>query len=120
MATTGDTVRLHSIYQVSSDESLPKLRSDLAKAPDTERVLVRPRMTPELLSNLNEQVLETVELADLLTHFAGWLLSRDHRSQKANHLQGVLQIALAEFRREEKAETVNFVRLPEGTPRTNE
>jgi len=61
-------------------------------------------MTPELLSNTNEQVLETIELVDLLAHFAGWLLSRDHRSKKAKHLQGVLQIALAEFQREEKAD----------------
>lgn len=76
-------------------------------------------MTPELLANLNDQVSETVELADLLTHFVGWLLGRDHRSLKAKHLQGVLQIALAEFRREEKAEGVNFVRIPEDTPRTN-
>jgi hypothetical protein len=101
-----DYVGGNSIYQVSSDESLAKLRSDLAKAPDALRVLVRPRMTPELLSNTNEQVLETIELADLLAHFTGWLLSRDHRSKKARHLQGVLQVALAEFRREEKADVL--------------
>jgi hypothetical protein len=101
-----DYVGGNSIYQVSSDESLSKLRSDLAKAPDAPRVLVRPRMSSELLSNVNEQVLETIELADLLAHFVGWLLSRDHRSKKARHLQGVLQVALAEFRREEKADAL--------------
>jgi len=100
-----DYVGGDSIYQVSADESLSKLRSDLAKAPDTDRVVVRPQMTTDLLSNLNEQVLETLELSDLLTHFVGWLMNRDHRSRKAKHLQGVLQTALAEFRREEKAET---------------
>ncbi len=108
-----DYVGGNSIYQVSADESLPKLRRDLAKAPDTERVVVRPRMTPELLSNLSEPVLEALDLSDLLTHFVGWLLSRDNRSQKAKHLQSVLQIALREFRREEKAEATNFARSPD-------
>ncbi len=93
-----DYVGGNSIYQVSSDESLSKLRSDLAKAPDAERVIVRPKMTSELRSNLNEQVLETVDLSDLLTHFVGWLLNRDHQSKKARHLQGILKVALAEFR----------------------
>ena len=109
-----DYVGGSSIYQVSSDESLSKLRSDLAKAPDTERVLLRPKMTTELLSNVNEQVLETVELADLLTHFIGWLLGRDHRSKKAKHLQGILQVALAEFRREEKAEAIGPGEVSQG------
>jgi hypothetical protein len=113
-----DYIGGNAIYQVSTDESLRKLQGDLAKAPDTERVLVRHRMTPELLSNLNEQVLETVELTDLLTHFAGWLLNRDHRSQKARHLQRVLQVALAEFRREEKAAAATLTRSPVHTPRT--
>jgi hypothetical protein len=106
-----DYVGGNSVYQVSSDESLPKLRSDLAKAPDADRVIVRPRMTPELRSNLNEQVLETVELADLLTHFVGWLLNRDQQSRKARHLQGILKVALAEFRREEKADALGAALL---------
>jgi hypothetical protein len=101
-----DYVGGNAIYQVSTDESQAKLRSDLAKAPDVQRVLVRPKVTPELLSHVNEHVLETVELADLLAHFVGWLLSRDYRSKKARHLQGVLQVALAEFQREEKAEAL--------------
>lgn len=107
-----DYVGGNSIYQVSSDESLMKLRSDLAKAPGVERVLVRPRMTSELLANINDHVLETIELADLLTHFVGWLLSRDCRSKKAKHLQRILQVALAEFCREEKAEASGVEQLP--------
>jgi hypothetical protein len=99
-----DYVGGNSIYQVSCDESIPKLRSDLAKAPDAQRVILRPSMTRELWANLNDHVLETVELADLLTHFVGWLLNRDHQSNKARHLQGILKVALAEFRREEKAD----------------
>jgi hypothetical protein len=112
-----DYVGGNSIYQVSSDESLSKLRSDLAKAPDAERVIVRPKMTPELRSNLNEQVLETVELADLLTHFVGWLLNRDHQSKKARHLQGILKVALAEFRREEKADALGTAQPARNSPR---
>jgi len=107
-----DYVGGNSIYQVSADESLHKLRSDLAKAPDAQRVVVRPNMTPELLSNINEQVLETIELADLLAHFVSWLLSRDHRSMKAKHLQGILQVALTEFRREEKADAIRLRQVP--------
>lgn len=68
-------------------------------------------MTPELRSNLSDQVLETVELADLLTHFVGWLLSRDHLSKKASHLQSILTIALGEFRREEKADVLGTGRI---------
>lgn len=100
-----DYVGGNSIYQVSSDESLLKLRSDLSKAPDVQRVIVRPKMTSELLAGLNEQVLETIELTDLLSHFIGWLISRDHKSQRARHLQSILKVALTEFRREEKAES---------------
>lgn len=110
-----DYVAGSSIYQVSSDESLSKLRSDLAKAPGTERVIVRPQMTAELLGNLDGQVLETLELNDLLTHFVGWMLSRDHRSLRAKHLQGVLQVALAEFRREERTDTTGHARATRAT-----
>jgi hypothetical protein len=49
-------------------------------------------------------VLETIELKDLLSHFIAWLLGRDKRSRRPDHLQRVLQIALEEFRREERAE----------------
>lgn len=101
-----DYVGGNSIYQVSSDESLSKLRSDLAKAPTAQRVIVRPTITEELRSNMSEDVLETIELADLLAHFVGWLLSRDHKSHRARHLQSILQVALAEFRREERAEAL--------------
>ena len=45
-----------------------------------------------------------IEMTDLLAHFVGWLLSRDQTSKRAKHLQGVLQTALAEFRREDRAE----------------
>lgn len=114
-----DYVGGNSIYQVSSDVSIPKLRSDLAKAPNAERVIVRPKMTPELLSNLNEQVLETVELADLLTHFVGWLLNRDHQSKKARHLQGILRVALAEFRREEKADALGVGQIVRSAPQVD-
>jgi hypothetical protein len=96
----------NSIYQVSSNESLQKLESDLMKAPDRDRVIVRPHMTPDLLRSVNEHVLESIDLADLLAHFVGWLIARDHRCKKATHLQGVLETALAEFRREERAETL--------------
>src|SRR5262249_55784663 len=111
-----DYVGGNSIYQVSADESLLKLRNDLAKAPDAERVIVRPKMTPELRANLNDQVLQTVELADLLTHFVGWLLNRDHQSKKARHLQETLKVALAEFRREEKADALGAVHLSRNSP----
>lgn len=103
-----DFVGGNSIYQVSSDESLAKFRSDLGKAPGATRVIIRPKISAELLSHLNEQVLETIEVADLLTHFLSWLLGRDHRSNKSEHLQRILQIALAEFRREEKAESIEL------------
>ncbi len=102
-----DFVGGDSIYQVSSDDSLKKLGSDLMKAPDRDRVIVRPRMSPELLRSVNEHVLESIDLEDLLAHFVGWLNARDRRCKKATHLQGVLKTALTEFRREEKAETLS-------------
>jgi hypothetical protein len=93
-----------AIYQVTTDESIEKLRRDLRKAPGTNRVLVRPTVTREILALGEEKVLETIELRDLLTHFISWLLLRDERSKRSNHLQRVLQIALEEFRREDRAE----------------
>ena len=93
-----------AIYQVTTDESIEKLRRDLRKAPGTKRVLVRPTVTEEILGLGEDKVLETIELKDLLTHFITWLLGRDKRSKQSNHLQRVLLIALEEFRREDKAE----------------
>lgn len=98
-----DFVGGEAIYQVTTDESPQKVLRDLAKAPGTKRVLVRPTMTPGIESLCQGDVLETVELADLLSHFVAWLLSRDSRSKSAGHLQQVLQIALREFRRENAA-----------------
>jgi hypothetical protein len=95
-----DFVGGEAIYQVTTDESPQKVLRDLAKAPGTKRVLVRPTMTSQIKSLCQGDVLETVELADLLSHFVAWLLSRDSRSKSAGHLQQVLQIALREFRRE--------------------
>jgi hypothetical protein len=99
-----DFVAADAIYQVTTDESMEKLRRDLRKAPGTKRVLVRPTMTPEMLELGEDKVLETIELKDLLGHFITWLLGRDNRSKRSNHLQRVLEVALEEFRREDKAE----------------
>jgi hypothetical protein len=93
-----------AIYQVTTDESIEKLRRDLRKAPGTKRVLVRPTVTDEILALGEDKVLETIDLKDLLTHFITWLLARDRRSRQSNHLQRVLLIALDEFRREDRAE----------------
>ncbi len=98
-----DFVAGEAIYQVTTDESAQKLLRDLAKAPGTKRVLVRPTMTSDIMKLCQEDVLETVEVRDLLSHFIAWLLARDTRSKSAKHLQEVLQIALGEFRRENKA-----------------
>jgi len=100
-----DFVGGEAIYQVTTDESIQKLRRDLAKAPGTKRVLVRPTVTPAVSELCEGDVLETIELKDLLNHFISWLLARDTRSNQARHLQRVLEIALAEFRRENRAET---------------
>ncbi len=103
-----------AIYQVTTDESIEKLRRDLRKAPGTKRVLVRPTVTEEILALGEDKVLETIELKDLLGHFIEWLLRRDKRSRQSNHLQRVLLIALEEFRREDRAEIadrpVEFIR----------
>jgi len=93
-----------AIYQVTTDESVEKLRRDLKKSPGTRRVLVRPTVTEEILALGEDKVLETIELKDLLTHFITWLLARDQRSNRSTHLQRVLLVALEEFRREERAE----------------
>jgi hypothetical protein len=96
-----------AIYQVTTDESVEKLRRDLRKSPGTKRVLVRPTVSDEILGLGEDRVLETIELQDLLNHFIVWLLGRDNRLKKSNHLQRVLQIALEEFRREDKAESAD-------------
>lgn len=103
-----DFVGGEAIYQVTTDESVQKVRRDLAKAPGTKRVLVRPTTTPAIDDLCHEDVLETVELKDLLNHFISWLLARDTRSQRARHLQSILQTALAEFRRENRAESAEL------------
>ncbi len=100
-----DFVAGEAIYQVTTDESVQKLRKDLSKAPGTKRVLVRPTVTPEVIQLCESEVLETIDLKDLLNHFIAWLLARDTRFKQANHLQQVLQIALEEFRRENKADS---------------
>jgi hypothetical protein len=99
-----DFVGGEAIYQVTTDESIQKVRRDLAKSPGTKRVLVRPTVTPAIAELSQGDVLETIELEDLLNHFISWLLDRDNRSRKASHLQNVLETALAEFRRENRAE----------------
>lgn len=98
-----DFVAGDAIYQVTTDESSQKLLRDLAKAPGSKRVLVRPTRTSEISQLQQDDVLETVELKDLLDHFIGWLLGRDLQSKSARHLQQVLRIALNEFRRENRA-----------------
>ena len=53
---------------------LNKVRKDLAKAPGTMRVLVRPTITSRGSKVVRKNdVLETIELKDLLGHFIGWL-----------------------------------------------
>lgn len=98
-----DFVAGEAIYQVTTDESAQKVLRDLAKAPGTKRVLVRPTLNSQIMKLCEGDVLETVELQDLLNHFIAWLLARDTRSKSSKHLQEVLQIALHEFRRENKA-----------------
>lgn len=102
-----DFVAGEAIYQVTVDKSVQKVRKDLAKAPGTKRVLVRPTVTDEVIALCENEVLETIDLKDLLDHFIAWLLARDVRINDARHLQQVLQIALDEFRRENKAETAS-------------
>jgi len=99
-----DFVGGEAIYQVTTDESIQKVRRDLAKSPGTKRVLVRPTVTSEIGALCDGDVLETIELKDLLNHFIAWLLARDSRSRKSRHLQRILETALAEFRRENKAD----------------
>lgn len=98
-----DFVAGEAIYQVSTDKGAQKLRRDLLKAPGTRRVLVRPEVTPDVEKIVGENVLETIELGDLLEHFVGWLLARDHRRKQARHLQHIVETAISEFGREQQA-----------------
>ena len=98
-----DFVAADAIYQVTTDESVEKVRRDLRKAPGTKRVMVRPTVSPDILEMCKHEVLETIELKDLLNHFISWLSGRDSRLNRSTHLQQVLTIALEEFRREDKA-----------------
>ena len=100
-----DFVGGEAIYQVTTDESMQKVRRDLQKSPGTKRVLVRPRVTEEITELSEADVLEAIDLKDLLNHFVAWLLSRDTRTKEAKHVQQVIQVALEEFRRENRAET---------------
>jgi hypothetical protein len=100
-----DFVGGEAIYQVTTDESAQKVRKDLAKAPGTKRVLVRPTINAAIVELCKGDVLEVIELSDLLNHFISWLLARDTRSNQAQHLQEVLMTALTEFQRENRAET---------------
>src|SRR5258708_2710304 len=86
-----DFVAGEAIYQVTTDESVHKLLRDLAKAPGTKRVLVRPSMNSQIMKLCEGDVLETVELRDLLSHFIAWLLARVQRSKPASTLHKVLQ-----------------------------
>jgi hypothetical protein len=99
-----DFVGGEAIYQVTTDETIQKVRRDLAKSPGTKRVLVRPTVMSSINELYQGDVLETIELKDLLNHFIAWLLARDNRCKKAHHLQSILETALAEFRRENRAE----------------
>jgi hypothetical protein len=92
------------IYQVSTDGGLGKLEGDLAKAPGIKRVVVRPEFEPPARERADETAEARIEMADLLTHFVGWLLARDQASKRAKYLQAVLQTALTEFQREDRAE----------------
>jgi len=102
-----DFVGGDAIYQVTADVSAQKIRRDLAKAPGTKRVLVRPTVTEDVIRLCENEVLETIEIKDLLDHFIAWLLARDDRFREARHVQKVLQVALDEFRRENKAESAS-------------
>jgi len=107
-----DFVASDAIYQVTTDESIEKVRRDLRKAPGTKRVMVRPTVSPDILELCKHEVLETIELKDLLNHFIEWLSGRDSRMNHSAHLQQVLRIALEEFRREDKAETADKDEIP--------
>lgn len=104
-----DFVGGEAIYQVTTNESVQKVLKDLAKAPGTKRVLIRPSISPEIEKLCSKEVLEIVELKDLLSHFISWLLARDSRLKEARHLQQILNIALEEFRRENKADYPSVV-----------
>ena len=57
-----DFVASEAIYQVTTDESINKVRGDLAKSPGTKRVLVRPTLSDEVVRLCESEVLEAIEL----------------------------------------------------------
>jgi len=99
-----DFVAGQAIYQVSVDESLKKIQDDLRKSPGTSRVLVRPREITEFVELTRRGVLTTIDVRDLLGHFAAWLVARDTKSNRSIHLQNVIRTAIEEFKRENYAE----------------
>jgi hypothetical protein len=103
-----DFVGGDAIYQVTADGSLQKLLRDLAKAPGTKRVLIRPGRAPEAAGVQAGDILEVIELKDLLSHFISWLMARDTESKQARHVQRVLKTALREFRRENWAQSAGL------------
>jgi hypothetical protein len=110
-----DFVGGDAIYQVTADGSLQKLRRDLAKAPGTNRVLVRPGPATESSDILRGNILEVIELKDLLNHFMLWLMDRDRTSKRPAHVQRVLKTALREFRRENWAQSAELSEQTEST-----
>jgi hypothetical protein len=100
-----DFVAGQAIYQVSVDESLKKIQDDLRKSPGTGRVLVRPREVTDFLELSRRGVLTTIDVRDLLGHFAAWLVARDTKSKRSIHMQNVIHTAIEEFRRENNAES---------------
>ena len=62
-----DFVAGEAIYEVTTDESAQKVRKDLAKAPGTKWVLVRPSVTPEVIRLCGDEVLETIELKERIS-----------------------------------------------------
>lgn len=100
-----DFVAADAIYQVTVDKSPEKAKRDLLKCPGIKRVLVRPKNPPGFVAETDGDVLEVIELRDLLDHFLAWLLSRDERLKESIHLKRVIQVALEEFRRENRAES---------------
>jgi hypothetical protein len=90
------------IYQVTTAPSRLKIERDLAKLPGTKRVIVAPALSDLTLgyAYTNENLLEVVEDQDLSKHFLAWLLKKDQTRNTAHHLQRVLEVAIAELKRD--------------------
>lgn len=93
-----DFVSSNGIYMVTASPTEAKLKSDLAKLPDTERVLVVPSVRS--LSDQNGVVSEMIDRDDLVDHFLEWLYQRDRTRQTSRHLHEVLKTANKQYRRE--------------------